>query len=100
MNLLNVDHEDVVCILFQYTLQPKELSWFFSLQVDSILNLDGFAKAFLGKFGNHKTIATLMKDLLSMRMGDKEKVQEFNNILTTLLNRFSASTRLVKESLV
>ena len=61
LNLLNVDHDDVVCILFQYTFEPKASSWHFSLQANSIVNWDSFEKAFLGKFGNQKTIATLMK---------------------------------------
>ena len=78
LNLLNVEHEDVVCRLFQYTFEPKASSWYFSLQSNSILNWDGFEKAFLGKFGNQKTVAILIKELLSMRMGNKEKVQEFN----------------------
>ena len=71
LHLLNVEHEDVGYWLFQYTFEAKALSWYFSLQKDSILNWDGFEKAFLGKFGNQKTVATLMKALLSMRMGDK-----------------------------
>ena len=61
MNLLDVQYEDVVCILFPYTFEPKASPWYFSLQVDSIANWDGFEKAFLGKFGNQKTEATLMK---------------------------------------
>ena len=52
LNLLNVEHEDVVCRLFEYTFEPKELSWYFSWEDDSILNCDGFEKEFLGKFGN------------------------------------------------
>ena len=71
LNLLNVDHEDMVCRLFQYTFKPKASSWYFSLQANSIVNWDSFEKAFLGKFGNHKTVATLMKELLSMRMEKK-----------------------------
>ena len=71
LHLLNVEHEDVVCINFQYKFEPKALSWYFSLQKHSILNWDGFAKEFLGKFGNQKNVATLMKELLSMWMGDK-----------------------------
>ena len=47
------------------------------MQANSIVNWDGLEKEFLGKFGNQKTVATLMKELLSMRMGDKEKVQDF-----------------------
>ena len=41
-----------------------------------------------------------MKELLSMRMGDKEKVQDFNQRFTTLLNSFSIATKPAKESLV
>ena len=41
-----------------------------------------------------------MKEVLSMRMEKKEKVQEFNHRFTTLLNSFSAATKPVEESLV
>ena len=61
LKILNVEYEDVVCRLFQYTFEPKEYSWYFSLHSNSIVNWDGFEKAFLGKFGNQKTLATLMK---------------------------------------
>ena len=27
LNLLNVDHEDVVCRIFHYTFEPKASSW-------------------------------------------------------------------------
>ena len=71
LNLLNVEHEYVVCRLFQYTFEPKASSWYFSLQDNSIVNWDGFEKAFLRKFGNQKIVATLMKELMSMRMEKK-----------------------------
>ena len=41
-----------------------------------------------------------MKELLSMRMEKKEKVQDFNHRFTTLLNNFSAATKPTKESLI
>ena len=41
-----------------------------------------------------------MKELLSMRMEKKEKVQEFNQSFTTKLNKFSATTRPTEESLI
>ena len=100
LNILNVDHEDVVCILFQYTFEPKASSWYFSLQANSIVDCDSFEKAFLGKFGNQKTVVTLMKELLFMRMENKEKVQDFNHRLTTPLNNFSAATKPTEESLI
>ena len=61
LNLLNVKDEDVVCIIFQYTFEPKAYSQYFSLQANSIVNWDDFETAFLGKFGNQKNVATLMK---------------------------------------
>ena len=71
LNILNVQYEEFVCIIFPYNFEPKEYSWYFSLQDDSIVNWDGFENAFLGKFSNQKTIATLIKELLSMRMEKK-----------------------------
>ena len=41
-----------------------------------------------------------MKELLSMRMEKKEKIQEFNQRFTTLLNSFSAATKATEESLI
>ena len=41
-----------------------------------------------------------MKELLSMRMEKKEKVQEFNQRFTTMLNSLSATTKPTKEYLV
>ena len=38
LELLNVEHEDVVCRIFPYTFDPKASSWFFSLQANSITN--------------------------------------------------------------
>ena len=37
LNLLNFDHHDVACIIFQYTFEPKASSWYFSLQANSIV---------------------------------------------------------------
>ena len=100
LNILNVDYEDVVCIFFPYTFEPKASSWYFSFQDNSIVNWDGFEKAFLGKFGNQKTIATLMKEFLYMRMEKKEKVQDFNQRFTNLLNSFNATMKPADESLI
>ena len=41
-----------------------------------------------------------MGTLQSMRMEKKEKVQDFNQRFTTLLNSFSAATKPAEESLV
>ena len=34
LNVLNVDHEDVACRIFSYTFEPKESSWYFTLQAN------------------------------------------------------------------
>ena len=70
------------------------------MQANSTVNWDGFETALLGKFGNQKTVATLMKELLSMRMEKKETVQGFNHRFITLLNNFSATTKTTDESLI
>ena len=93
VNLLNIEHGDFLCILFLYTFDPRASSWYFSLQANSIENWDGFETVLISKFGNQKTIATLMKELSSMKMQKKEKVQYFNQRFTTLLNSFSATTK-------
>ena len=100
LGLLNVEHENVVCRLFPYTFDPKESSWFFSLQANSIAIWDTFERVFKSKFGNKKFVASLMKELLSMRMEKKEKVQDFNQRFTTLLSSFSSAKKPVEESLV
>ena len=41
-----------------------------------------------------------MKELLSLRMKKKEKVQYFNQIFTSHLSNFSATNKLAKELLV
>ena len=41
-----------------------------------------------------------MKELLSMRMENKEKVEDFNQRFSTLLNNFSSTTKPVEVSLI
>ena len=31
LEILNVEHEDVICIIFPYNFEPKASSWFFTL---------------------------------------------------------------------
>ena len=44
LEILNVEHEDVICIIFPYNFEPKASSWFFSLQANSITNWDTFER--------------------------------------------------------
>ena len=84
LNILNVEYEDVVCRSFPFIFKPKASSWYFSLQANSIANWYGFEKVFLRKFDNQKNVAIVVKELLSMRMEKKEKIQDFNQRFTTL----------------
>ena len=74
LELLKIEHKYVVCKTFPHTVEPKMTSWFFSLQPNSITNWDTFERLFKSKFGSQKTLDTLMKELLPLRMDKKEKV--------------------------
>ena len=46
IRLRNVIHEDVVCILFPYTFEGKDSTWYFSLEGGSIQSWDAFSEHF------------------------------------------------------
>ena len=77
LNLLNVDHEDVVCRLFPCTFESKPSTWNFSLLAQSITNWDYFEKDLLSKFGEERTVSSLMRELLSLKMDKKGKIKYF-----------------------
>ena len=91
LELLVVENEDMVCRLFLHTFEAKASSWYFGLQENTITNWDTFQRVFKGKFGSQRTTSTLMKELLSLRMDKKEKVQDFNQRFASHLNNFSAT---------
>jgi hypothetical protein len=47
-----------------------------------------FERDFLNKFGEEKTLATLLRELISIKMEKKEKIKYFNQHFTTILNKF------------
>ena len=47
LNLMNVEHEDVVCRLFLHTLQCNATKWFFNLTPRSIYSWQKFEEAFI-----------------------------------------------------
>ena len=100
LEILAVEHEDVVCRLFPHTFETKASSWYFGLQANYITNWDTFKILFKGKFTSQRTIATLMKESLSLRMDKKEKVQDFSHMFAAHLNSFSATIKLVEETLI
>jgi len=60
--------------LFPHTFETKASAWYFHLPANYITNWDTFEIFFKGKFGSQRTIAALVKELLSLRMDKKEKV--------------------------
>ena len=100
LQILVVEHDDVVCILFPHTFKAKEASWYFGLQENSIKNWDTFEILFKGKFGSQRTIATLMKELLALRMDKKEKVQDFSQRFVAHLNNFSVAIKPAEDTLI
>ena len=74
LEILAVEHEDVVCRFFPHTFKDKESTWYFGLPTNSIMNWDTFEILFKGKFGSRRTDSALMKELFSLRMDKKEKV--------------------------
>ena len=71
LELLAVEHEVVVCRLFPHTFEAKASAWYFALQENLITNWDTFERVFKGKFASQQTTATLMKELLALRMDKK-----------------------------
>ena len=86
MNIMNVQHEDVACMLFYFTLWGKASSWLFSLPPRSITSWQLFETSFITQFGDDKTSRTLF-DLSRLIINKKGKVKEFNQIFITLLNK-------------
>jgi hypothetical protein len=88
VKLMNVQHEDIVCRLFPYTFENSASTWYFNLPVGSITSWMKFQKYFLDKFAEETTTGALMVELFATAMSSKEKVKEFNQRFTTILNKF------------
>ena len=52
LELLSVEHEDLVCRLFLHTFEAKASTWYFSLQENSITYQNTFVRVFKSKFGS------------------------------------------------
>ena len=93
VNLNGVVHEDVVVRIFPYTLQGVAGSWYFSLPSGSITSWAIFADHFLIKFGDDRSIATLINDLSNLKAEPKEPIKEFNARFKKLLNKIHIDSR-------
>ena len=68
---MNVQHEDVVCLLFPLTFEGKAVVWYFSLTQESITSWSDFSQAFLNKFGEDKNPTVLVLELAMINMESK-----------------------------
>ena len=100
LEILVVEHEDVVCRIFPHTFEAKASAWYFGLQANSITYWNTFERVFKNNFGSQQTTTTLMKELLALRMDKKEKVQDFNQRFVAHLNNFSATIKPAEETLI
>jgi hypothetical protein len=87
LNLMNVEHEDVVSRLFLHTLKGKASKWFFNLAPRSVTSWQQFEETFMAQFSDEETSGLLFLYLLGIRMNEKEKFKYFNQRFITLLNR-------------
>jgi hypothetical protein len=62
--------------------------WYINLPVGSITTWTKFQKDFLDKFAEETTIGALMVELFTTTMSSKERVKDFNQGFTTILNKF------------
>jgi len=97
VRLLNVRHEDVICILFPFTFAGKASAWYFSLPSGSIHNWNMFEEVFLKKYGDDKTPVDLVMDLSHMRLGPKERIKDFNQRFLTLRDKIPMALRPAEE---
>ena len=100
IELLAIEHEDVVCIFFPHTFKAKESTWYFPLPTNSITNWDTFERLFKGNFCSQRTTSSLMKKLFSLRMDKKDKVWDFSERFSSHLNNFSAAIKPAEETLM
>lgn len=91
MNLNGVSQKDVVIIFFLYTFQGSARSWYFPLPARSIRDWDPFQEVFLAKFGDDRTIASLINDLSNLKANSDERIKDFNSIFNKFLNKIPAA---------
>jgi hypothetical protein len=94
---MNVQHEDIVCRLFPYTFENSASTWYFNLPVGSITSWTKFQKDFLDKFTEETTTGALMAELFTATMTPKERVKDFNQRFTTILNKFQPVVKPTQE---
>lgn len=75
LRMLYVQYDDVDCRLFPFNLEGKASVWYHSMPVNSIHGWREFKKLFLEKFSNDKNLSMLLKELINIKMVEKEKAK-------------------------
>jgi hypothetical protein len=78
IRLMNVQHEDIVWMLFPYNFENSASTWYFKFPVGSITSWMKFQNDFLDKFAEETTTGALMAELFATTMSSKEKVKDLN----------------------
>ena len=86
LRLLDVQHHDVVCVLFPYTFVGQASTWFFSVVAGSIASWQQFETTFPSHFGDDRTSGVLDLELSRMIFDKNDKVKDFNQSFINLLN--------------
>jgi hypothetical protein len=71
--------------------------WYFNLRIGSITSWTKFQKDFLDKFVEETTTGAPMAKLFTTTMSLKWKVKYFNQIFTTILNKFQPEEKLAQD---
>jgi len=93
LQMMKVQYNGVACCLFPHTLENKA-TWYRSLPISSIQTWDEFRKSFLDKFSDDKTPSILLTELSTLKCNKKENVNDFNQRVTTILNKFPMDVAL------
>lgn len=91
-----IQHEDVACRLFPYSLGDDPYSWFVNLPVLSVTGWVQLKEAFIAKFGMPTTPLELHRMFVDIRRHDKEIISSLNNRFHTTYMRLQAPYTLMK----
>ena len=87
LRLIDVQHEDVVCRFFPYSLFGKASTWSFSLIMGSIASRKQFKTTFLTQFRDDKTSGVIFLYLSRIKFDKRDKVRYCNQRFVNILNR-------------
>ena len=93
INLNEVVEEYSLVILFPYTLQGLLGSRYFSLPSGSINSWVAFQEKFLTKFGDDRSMSTILNNLSNFKVEPKELIKYFNSHINKLLNKIPTTSK-------